>query len=1118
MAPSRGKGKGRAAPPRNATAGPSQRTTRATRRPKDETPDVYQDMLAEAAVTDPDELSDRPPKRRRVATSVTLPSPGPSRHGKARQVESSDPVSVDGASTTKQQTIDASSDDSDESDFAFEDVDLDQPTGSRTDDGGIADVSISVNPNTTPKRQAKVKRKGASLVEKAHRLLVHKAHVLCLLGHCIYINSWCNNEVVHRNLEPLLTEKTKVFLRANSRESQFDRNNMFIDGLQQAVEQFRGRFRVTASGMRRARWVVEGEAALDAAAKVDGEVVDRSDFIRASRRLEGSQDTGNQLFCALLRTVGVDARLVCSLQVLPFANAPAKSTPQKVVKRTIFASHSASNTDHSASEASADDISVRSSTSIGKVPPARRRLGQLSFTTSTTAAPPPPAEQRKPIRKLAYPVFWTEAFNAAHQKWIPCDPLVTATTAKPAKLEPPSSYDANQLGYALAFEADGVAKDVTRRYAKAFNAKTRRQRVEATENGTAWFRKALRVFRRRGGGAALLDREQVEDAELAQKEAREGLPGNVLDFRGHPYYALERHLRRHEVLFPRREVGKVNAGTAARPRMEAVFRRQDVRVCRSAEKWYRVGREVRAGEVGLKVVKAARRLGRAVEVEEDEDGEGVRMTALYALHQTEVYIPPPVVDGRVPRNAYGNLDIYVPSMVPAGGVHLRHPLTQVAARQLGIDFADAVTGFSFKGRQGTAIVEGAVVAEMHAEAVRETIAGLEREEVEERSRKRSLVALALWARMMKGLGIRERVRGYAKKDEGGGDKEMGVDEESVTAALVAGARDDAPLLTAGRYTLEELLAGLAKGSLGKKKKKWRVEESEVESESDREEGGFDRGGDVSEESEPVLSVRRSVRNRRTVDEAEDEDEVEEMLEAKQADGEGGGFLTENAVEDGEGSGGLVPEETAQEDDDDGGGFVPENHEGGGGFLAHDVGGDGEHSGGGFLPDASDHQQDGGFLPDAAGSPLGDEDPPAQAPSSASREHTDGMHGTMSPAALSSKSELVGDQALLGHHATTLDGRNGQLAVQPMNAHGTPPSYDGCADPVDVAQRNVQTRPRDSPANPGNAARQLERAGSPSKHETIEAGSRGVGDESDKGSLLSHDPEDEDAEPDWLESD
>lgn len=49
-----------------------------------------------------------------------------------------------------------------------------------------------------------------------------------------------------------------------------------------------------------------------------------ADFCAATAVLEGSRDTGAQLFCAMLRAAGVDVRLVCSLQLLPFAAATAQ--------------------------------------------------------------------------------------------------------------------------------------------------------------------------------------------------------------------------------------------------------------------------------------------------------------------------------------------------------------------------------------------------------------------------------------------------------------------------------------------------------------------------------------------------------------------------------------------------------------------------------------------------------------------------------------------------------------------------------------------------------------------------------------------------------------------------
>jgi Rad4 transglutaminase-like domain len=84
----------------------------------------------------------------------------------------------------------------------------------------------------------------------------------------------------------------------------------------------------------------------------------------------------------------------------------------------------------------------------------------------------------------------------AHQKWIPVDPLTTHSVGKPFKLEPPASESTNSMSYVVAFEDDGNARDVTKRYAKAINAKTRKARVEITKGGERWWKKAMGFFER----------------------------------------------------------------------------------------------------------------------------------------------------------------------------------------------------------------------------------------------------------------------------------------------------------------------------------------------------------------------------------------------------------------------------------------------------------------------------------------------------------------------------------------------------------------------------------------------------------------------------------------------
>lgn len=71
--------------------------------------------------------------------------------------------------------------------------------------------------------------------------------------------------------------------------------------------------------------------------------------------MQGSRDLGAQLFCAVLRAVAVEARLVCSLQPLPFSGTTKDMTPSKAAPQYIIVSsddHETSTDEHKKLEAS----------------------------------------------------------------------------------------------------------------------------------------------------------------------------------------------------------------------------------------------------------------------------------------------------------------------------------------------------------------------------------------------------------------------------------------------------------------------------------------------------------------------------------------------------------------------------------------------------------------------------------------------------------------------------------------------------------------------------------------------------------------------------------------------
>jgi xeroderma pigmentosum group C-complementing protein len=634
---------------------------------------------------------------------------------------------------------------------------------------------------------------------------------------------------------------------------------------------------------------------------------------------------------------------------------------------------------------------------------------------------------KKRIKDSPYPIFWTEVFSPSIDKWIPVDPLVRHTFNKPRTgFEPPASDLLNSMSYVIAFEDDASARDVTRRYARQYNAKTRKLRVESTKGGDKWWKRTMAFFERPFPET----RDEIEDNELAAREAQEGMPKNVGDFKGHPIFALERHLRRNEVIHPMREAGKVSAGAGGKA--ESVYRRRDVHVVRSADQWYRKGRDVKEGEQPLKRV-VTRRNNRATPIDEydvAEDGTG-----LYAEFQTDVYVPPPVVDGRVPRNAYGNLDVYVPSMIPASAIHVQHPLAARSAKVLGVDYADAVTGFDFKGRQGTAVVNGIVAAAEYREAFVEAIRGMEHEQAQAEQAKRTHLALQMWRRFMTALRIKEKIDKEYADDSSNEDmndrayeapksEEEDVGGGFVPEAIVKELDEDRtePLMAVPLYFVSgEVVVIESPHKLEKDKLQTnsldaaRIDSMFDENDTQEHGGGFVAEGCSGDESHGRPTEQAS-------------------------DGEGGGFIPEQGAD--EGVGGFIPEQEAAEED---GTFSPDELLGN--LKAP-------------LAERRDKDHDGGFVPGTVDLEHDVKSPTAILPTTAAPFNPFGI--AMSPPAA----------------VPTVDGNSGSEALEMP-----PPSA-------------------------------REESTALVKHITSSRSSDSI----DNESLLSHDPEDEDAEPEWLVDD
>ncbi|KZV92249.1 Rad4-domain-containing protein [Exidia glandulosa HHB12029] len=590
---------------------------------------------------------------------------------------------------------------------------------------------------TLPSEKSKGKEKAGpprvkvmSQAERVARLNSHKIHTVALLASTAIRNRWANDKLLHArlmSLTPLALQHGFSMIHKKLQPDASKRGRLFEAAMSRLCEWWYESFDVYPdAGIKSRTYDQVAAGALDGE---EGEVVrSEKSLMKHALQRSGSRDISAQLFTALCRSLGIPARLVFSVQSVPWQASvgkpkpkPKKSTPSTPVL--------------------GDDSDMEEVPIPGPSKPKAQPAVKLRKRK--------PPEIRPPLAGWP-PVFWTEVFSRPDGRWIPVDPVRNLVNKK-RLFEPPKNDPNNRMTYVVAFEEDGYVRDVTRRYARASTKLLRGGRAHKE-----WWDNVLAPLTR----PYRLNRDDVEDDELQYQTVIEGMPTSVAAFKDHPLYVLERHLRRDEVIHPRTEVGRF--------RGDPVFSRSAVISLKTAENWMRQGRTLVEGAQPLKrVPMRAVTINRRREVEAAAAEGEETLQGLYSYAQTKVYVPPPIVDGKVPKNDFGNLDLYVPSMLPAGAVHIPHKGTAKIARQLGFDFAEAVTGFEFKKRRATPIVTGVVVATENEEALLEAYwASVADSEEKERAKRRERV-LKRWSRLVHGLRIRERLqKEYATTSNG----------------------------------------------------------------------------------------------------------------------------------------------------------------------------------------------------------------------------------------------------------------------------------------------------------------------------------------------------------------
>lgn len=183
--------------------------------------------------------------------------------------------------------------------------------------------------------------------------------------------------------------------------------------------------------------------------------------------------------------------------------------------------------------------------------------------------------------------------------------------------------------------------------------------------------------------------------EAIVKKIEDRVPQSITEFKLHPVYTVRGALKINEIIKPGAKP------TESICKYHTVYLKKDVLFLKGKTRWLREGRRVKEGEKPMETLE--------MEIYDE-------IKEFYAEHQTEPWVPT-VIDGKLPMNEYGNVELF--AGIPKKCSHLTMKDVWRAAKILGVEYSEAVTGFEKRSGRNYVIKKGIIVHRKDAKAVRE---------------------------------------------------------------------------------------------------------------------------------------------------------------------------------------------------------------------------------------------------------------------------------------------------------------------------------------------------------------------------------------------------------------
>lgn len=598
---------------------------------------------------------------------------------------------------------------------------------------------------------------------KQIRLSIHHLSIVSYMTSLKMRNKLLNSKAVQKKLKKLLPEslmsnKIKKFKSlskkyddatiSNNREDFKQLDELLVYILKYLIKWFRLNYKLDCNGLRVLGYLPSKADPQDYFPNNSSDIHTRSDLLLTIKNFRHNRDTGAQIFTSLLRSIGFDARLVMSLPLL--------STSRHTKCQSKL--------DHDRLKRTKDD--------------------DLLYPYYWT-------ELINPINKSEIFIIETICFHDENKRLMRLsrhpksngkgafsldDYFTSAYSPKPDQLNqmPP-------MQYVMALDNDGLMTDVSSRYLSDISYRYFNKLDLRTESG----RTALLVqsLLRYSNKALIYDESTNFELNCLRMIALKNYStsSTFSSMKKNPNLVTHSTLRYNEIIDP--SAKKITTVNISKNKLkEFVYFKNSITVGKSEQQWKFLGRSIIPTQRDNPIKKTNALQPRTIFKKRlfnfNAENNLTNEVNLYSFDQTCQYIKENIFvtsdgDYKLPRNKYGNIEIFRDSMIPDDCYWLklsdankifreykRNPSDFEISEEL--EFVPVVVGFDFKSKLGHAIptINGVLVLKLK-EIIAKKIwlqGKIRHHKLQQESKK--FQSLKFWNFFLKKLRIQKRLEKY----------------------------------------------------------------------------------------------------------------------------------------------------------------------------------------------------------------------------------------------------------------------------------------------------------------------------------------------------------------------